>query len=176
MQRLDFMAVRPCCPADILAARIPNRFSIDCSVVRLMPRRFAAPPFPTSTPLVSRRIRMMCSRSMRSDCHPASSLRVLQFHGRRSQNPAPAHDHHALEHVFELSNITRPGPALQESAWSRPEMVSMCFPIRAECFRTKWCTNTRISPRRSRSGGKLDRKNIEPVEQVLAKVLIAMSC
>ncbi len=46
------------------AAWMLNRFSIDCTVVRLSPSRLAAPSAPERTPFVSRRMRKMCSRSI----------------------------------------------------------------------------------------------------------------
>jgi hypothetical protein len=42
----------------------PNRFSIDRSVVPLMPRRLAAPSAPDNTPFVSRKTRMMRRKAL----------------------------------------------------------------------------------------------------------------
>ena len=82
-------------------------------------------------------------------------------------DPAGGHDHGALDHVLQLAHVARPLVADQPVHASRGRRRAR--PADSAYFARKCSTRSGMSPRRSRSGGRLSGHHVEPVEEILAE-------
>src|ERR1022692_500045 len=95
----------------------------------------------------------------------------IQFHWRRSQHPAFAQDDHAFDHVLELADIAGPVPVLQHSHSLVRDGLNVfahaCGMLAQKMMNQDWNVGSPLAQRR-----QADRKNIETVEQIFAKLSV----
>ncbi len=77
--------------------------------------------------------------------------------------------HGALDGVLELAHVAGPGVLEQELARLGRRGRGCCVPRRALLRATKWSMSRLMSSRRARSGGIVNRQDVDAVEEVLAE-------
>src|SRR4051812_3798919 len=93
----------------------------------------------------------------------------------RLYDVAIADDDRALDHVFQLSNISRPAVPLQRThGILRQTQVGTIFPIGVALHEV--VGENRDIAIALAEGGQLDARDIQPVEEVGAKPVLANGC
>jgi hypothetical protein len=155
---------------------MPSFFILELSVVRLRPRRSAAPPGPPMMPLASRSARRMvrARRPAVWDCG-CCLVFFLFLHGfelgeRHVQHRPAREDHGALQKILELANVARPLPRDQSIHRFRRDgfdgLAHAAGVARDKMAHQDGNVGGAVAQRRRK-----DRKNLEAVKEVAAEFL-----
>ena len=121
--------------------------------------------------IVSRSTHSMFWRSF-SEGSRSAGRRPPSTDTARAVITGPADNTTARSMVFSSSR-TLPGQSYCCRPASTPSSIrSMRRPVRCACLRTKCSTSAGMSSRRSRSGGNLDRDDVEAVEQIFLELAV----
>ena len=83
-----------------------------------------------------------------------------------------AEHHRALDQVLELAHVARPVVLHEQTPSCRATARCSGLLYRTEYFFRKWSVSTGISSRRSRSGGRLMRHDVQPEVEVFAELAV----